>query len=355
MKPSRIIPIFAAGLLIAPSLLADTTVHYKNEMKLGALMQRVLGPAAESMKAVMPSSTTIQIKGTKELSTNGRFESVSDLGKQVITLIDPAHNQYATVYMKDYMAEVFSAMPGPQPVPADAQKILDSMTSTFSSAKTGKTETIMGVQAEETVMTLEVKMPDPSATSSAGATQAAAAPVDMMQMVIHLWTALPSEVDRIAGLKELAGVYGDPAATAAINPSALMGKAFQSMPGMGKGFASMMDEMMQKKAILVEMQLEMNLPFAQAALAQQANSKDPAHPVDSKEPFATITMQVDQISVDPIADKVFEVPDGFHVVSVPEFLKAVAPVPPSSTAAKGSDSDSAPAPAETQAATTHKN
>ncbi len=354
MKPSRIFTVVAALSLIAPPLLADTTVHYKNEMKLGAIMQQVLGPAAESMKAVMPSSTTIQIKGTKELSTNGRFESVSDLAKQVITLIDPGHNQYATVYMKDYVAEVLSAMPGAQPVPADAQKVLDSMTSTFSSAKTGKTETINGVQAEETVMTLDVRMPDPSAASSAGTTQAAA-PVDMMQMVIHMWTALPSEVDRIPGLKEFAGVYGDPAASAAINPSALMGKAFQSFPGMGKGFASMMDEMMQKKAIIVGMQLEMNMPFVQAALAQQANVKDPEHPVDPKDPLAVITMEVDQISVAPIADKVFEVPDGYHVVSVPEFLKAVTPVPPSATAVKGSGADPTPAPAEAQVATTHEN
>jgi hypothetical protein len=354
MKPSRIVSVLATGLLIAPSLLADTTVHYKNEMKLGASMQQVLGPAAENMKAVMPPSTTIQIKGTKELSTNGRFESVSDLGKQMITLIDPAHNQFATVYMKDYAAEVLSVMPGAQPVPADAQKILDSMTSTFSSEKTGKTETINGVQAEETMMTLEVKMPDPSAASSTGATQAAA-PVDMMQMVIHMWTALPSEVDRVAGLKEFARVYGDPAATAAINPGALMGKAFQSMPGMGKGFASMMDEMMQKKAIIVEMQLVMNMPFVQETLARQANMKDPAHPVDPKEPFAVITVELDRISAEPIADTVFEVPDGFHVVSVPEFLKAVAPVPPSVTAVKGNDSDSAPTPAQARVAAAPEN
>jgi hypothetical protein len=60
-------------------------------------------------------------------------------------------------------------------------------------------------------------------------------------------------------------------------------------------------------------------------LAQQANAKDPANPIDPKDPFAKITMEVDQISADPIADKVFAVPDGYHLVSVAEFLKAMTP------------------------------
>ncbi len=349
MKPSPILSTVAVFLLVAPSLLADTTVRYKNEMKLGAIAQ-VLGPAADSMKAVLPATTTIQIKGTKELSTNGRFESVSDLAKQVITLIDPAHNQYATVYMKDYQDEVLST-PGANPaLPPDAQKILDSMTSSFSSQKTGKTDTIDGIQAEETLMILDVRMQDPRA--SVDATQPAA-PIDFMQMVIHMWTALPSEVDRVPGLKEFAAVYGDPAATAAINPSALMGKAFRSIPGMGKGFASMVEELAQKKPIVVKMQLEMNMPMVQTALAQQASVKDPAHPVDPKDPLAVITMELDQISVDPIADTAFEAPADYHVVSLPEFLKAVTPVPPNATAVKGSDAGSAPAPAPGQVAATN--
>jgi hypothetical protein len=99
----------------------------------------------------------------------------------------------------------------------------------------------------------------------------------------------------------------------------------------------------------------MNMPFVQETLARQANMKDPAHPVDPKEPFAVITVELDRISAEPIADTVFEVPDGFHVVSVPEFLKAVAPVPPSVTAVKGNDSDSAPTPAQARVAAAPEN
>jgi hypothetical protein len=109
--------------------------------------------------------------------------------------------------------------------------------------------------------------------------------------------------------------------------------------------------LIQKKAIIVRMQLDMNMPEVQKMLAQQASVKDPAHPVDPTEPLIAVTMEVDQISVKPIADSVFEVPADYHVVSIPEFLKAMLPVPLSPTAAGENGTDSAPAVAESEAPT----
>src|SRR5271154_3075348 len=151
MRPSRILSAAAAMLLIAPSLFADATVRYKNEIKIGAgAPAQMLGTVVETIKSKLSTSTVIQIKGKLGRTTSSPFVTVSDFEKQVITLFDPARNQFATVYMKDYQDQVLSFLQGPSPRPADAQEIIDSMQSAFSSQKTGKTDTIIGIQVEET-------------------------------------------------------------------------------------------------------------------------------------------------------------------------------------------------------------
>jgi len=350
MKPSGVLSAAFAISLVAPSLFADSTVSYKYDIKPGAgAPARMLGPILEAAKSKMPTSTVIQIKGKLARATSLPFVTVSDFDKQVVTVIDPAHTQFATVYMKDYQDEVLSLLQSSMPsMPADAQKIMDSMQSSFSSQNTGKTDTVMGIQVEETEMTLVVTMPaKPGATPSTDATPAAE-PQVLLQMVIHMWTALPSEVERVPALKEFSTVYGDPGANQVMNPTGSMGKMFGSLPGMGKGFASMMEAMQEKKAILLKTQFEMFMPMAQAMLAAQAREKgtDQAQTSDAAAPFMEMTMEVENISAAPIDDSVFAVPRDYRLVSVPEFLKSFMPALP---AAEATDSATPSAPVASKA------
>ncbi|HXO88184.1 MAG TPA: hypothetical protein VN885_05990 [Candidatus Acidoferrales bacterium] len=109
MKLSGVLSAAFAISLVAPSLFADTTVSYKYDIKPGAgAPARMVGPALEAAKSKIPTRTVIQIKGKLARATGSPFVTVSDFDKQVITVIDPAHNQFATVYMKDYQDQVLS-------------------------------------------------------------------------------------------------------------------------------------------------------------------------------------------------------------------------------------------------------
>jgi hypothetical protein len=330
MKPFRILSAAAATLLIAPSLFADTTVRYKNELKIGGgAPAQMLGPAVETIKSKLPTSTVIQMKGKLVRKTSSPFVTVSDFEKQVITLFDPARNQFATVYMKDYQDQVLSLLQSPSPMTADAQKVIDSMQSTFSSQKTGKMDTIIGIQVEETEMTLTVTMP---AMQGAASSTDAAHPAQLevvLQMVVHMWNALPSEVERVPALKEFSSVYGDPSADSVMNPAASMGKMFGTLPGMAKGFASMMAAMQEKKAVVLRTEIEMYLPWAQAMLAAraQATGTDQAQAADPHVPFMEMKMEAEEISGAPIDDSVFAAPRDYQLVSVPELLRPYMPAP----------------------------
>jgi hypothetical protein len=345
MKPFGVLSAAFAISLVAPALFADTTVSYKYDLKPGAgAPARMLGPVLEAAKSKIPTSTVVQIKGKLARATSAPFVTVSDFDKQVITVIDPAHDQFATVYMKDYQDQVLSMLQGSLPtIPADARKFMDSMQSSFSSQNTGKTDTVMGIQVAETELTLAVTMPAKPGAAPSNDVTPAGEPQVVLQMVIHMWTALPSEVERVPALKEFSAVYGDPSANQVIDPTGWMGKIFGSLPGMGTGFASMIEAMQEKKAIILKTQFEMFMPMAQAMLAAQARAKgtDQAETPDTTAPFMEMTTEVDNISAAPIDDSVFAVPRDYRLVSVPELLKSIMPAPP---AAEATDSATPSAP-----------
>jgi len=325
MKSARILLLLSfalAAVWIAPALRADVTVRYKTEVKMGAgAPPAITQQTAGVMKSAVPATTVIQIKGTEGYSSNGNLTSLIDFAKQVITVVDPAHNQYATVYMKDYADQVLSAMPGRQA--EAAQKALASMKSDFTSEKTGKMDTILGIQAEETKLTLIIYMPNPGA--GAALTDAGAAtPPELMKMIVHVWTAVPSEVENIPALHEFSSVYGDPSAESVLNPDAILGKAFGSIPGINKGFLDMMDELSRKKAIMLGTNMEMYMPFMAALKTSGAGGENDS----SFDPTASVfevNMEVEDISAAPIDDSVFEVPRDAQLVSLPDFLHALLP------------------------------
>jgi hypothetical protein len=53
-------------------------------------------------------------------------------------------------------------MPAMPAIPPAAQKILESVKSNFSVQKTGRTDVILGVQVEESELTLTIELPVPA-------------------------------------------------------------------------------------------------------------------------------------------------------------------------------------------------
>jgi hypothetical protein len=329
MKLHRMISIATAALMIAPPLLADTTVHYKYEVKFGAAWQAA-GAAMAAVQAKIPKTSLIQIKGKLGRTTASQYVVVSDFDKQVVTLIDPAQHQYATVYMKDYADQVESAMQALPKMSAGAQKKMDSMQSTFASHETGRTDIIAGIKAGETEMTLTVSMPIPVGTGSSTDAAKPVQPQVLFQMVMHVWSADPSELQRFPALNEFSAVYGDPSAQEVLLPNGSMQKLFESMPGMGKGFGELVQARQAKRAVILKTHEELFMPMLNAMAAAQARAKaaeqgqtaDQTAASDEKEPLMDITVEVDDISGAPIDDAVFAVPRDCELVSVPDLLKA---------------------------------
>jgi hypothetical protein len=332
MKLHRVISGAAMSLMMAPSLLADTTVHYKYDIKFSPAAQAA-GPAMTSAQARIPKSSVIQIKGKLVRTTAAQYVTVSDFEKQTVTLIDPAHHQYATVYMKDYADQVLSMMQGVPKMPADAPKVMNSMQSTFASRETGKTDTIVGIKAEETEMTLTVSMPLSTRSGNSPDAAPPAEPQVLFQLVMHVWTAIPSELQRLPALAEFDAIYGDPLASEVMNSNGTIQNIFSSMPGLGKGFAGFVDALQAKKAAVLRTEEDMYMPMVAKMLAVRAQSKaaepgqapDQATPAEDKTPFAEITVEVDDISSAPIDAAIFAVPRDSQLVNVPDLLRSNVP------------------------------
>ena len=329
MKPSRAFSLIAVALLIAPTLSADVTLRYKNEIKVGAGAPAMMTQAlSTTMKSFLSQSSTIQIKGTQAYITNGPYITVMDFAKQLMTLIDPAHKQYTTLYMKDYADQVLSILPGGKPVTAaNAQKFADSIKTSFSSENTGRTDTVLGIQAEETQLTLTMDMLLPAGPSASPETANAGQPQQFMKMVIHLWTAVPSEIERVPALQELTKTYGSDT-NSVLNPDGIMEKSFAQLPGLGADFTKMMDELVKKKAITLKAGIEMYSPFlvnAMKAMPAQPDGQAARSDMDPDAPIMEINMDAVELSAAPIADSVFQVPDDCHVTTVPDFLRAALP------------------------------
>jgi hypothetical protein len=343
MKSSRILLTVTTFLWVIAATPADVTVHYKNNIDLGAAGQ-FMGPAAAQMKSALPDSTVVRVKGKKVYTMAQHFTTVMDFEKQQVTLIDSAHNQFATVYMKDYEDQVLSSVSGANPaMPGALQKAMEAMKVDFSSEHTGKTDTVLGIQVEENAITLAVAMPPPASTRSSQQPETAQ-PVPLVRIVIHMWTALPSELQRVAALRELGAVLGDPQTDALMNPAEIWGKAFASSPGMAKGFGAMMDEFSRKKAVTLRTQVEMFMPFLARILQQRptgagAGASAQTPPIDPNAALFEMQSEADQISTALIDDSVFEVPRDSKAVTIADFLKGAT----ASMAPTGSEPPVAPA------------
>ncbi len=196
---------FLVLLLLSPALLhADTTIRFKMDMKLAAgLPPAAAEQIAKNQKTQFPRETVVEIKGDKGYSNAGKTISLMDLTKQQITIVDTDHKLYATVYIKDFPGVMGAATALPSMPPA-AQKFLESIKSDFSMQKTGKTDAILGIQAEETEWTISLQMQVPAGLPPGLGTLKPGDTITLMKMVMRIWTPLPAEATRVPALAEFA-------------------------------------------------------------------------------------------------------------------------------------------------------
>jgi hypothetical protein len=325
MRVSRLTLLVSLIFLAVSTSRGDVTVRYKNDVKVAAGTQ---SNAVVSSKQFLPAVTVIRIKGEKAYVEHAPFTTVTDYDKQVITLLDPEHKQFASVYLKDYADEVMSIIKATSipDVGPEAQKMFDSLKTNVSSRKTGRTDIILGIQAEEQEITLTIEMASPFGASGSNDPAKDVPMITLIRMVDHIWNAEPSEVDRVPALKELSRITSDQNNAFLLDPATGISKMFSQMPGLGKNLQSMMEQLAASRGVMLKTHVEMFSPMAaQAMQMMQAQDRSAGHSVDPAAPIMEMNMEATEISAALIDDSVFQIASDYHVASVPDLLRSILP------------------------------
>src|SRR5690242_16570383 len=146
MKRKRLLYFFffAALFSIAASLLrADVTIRYETTFKSG------LSAAAGLMPG--PQQSTIRMKGNRGVTTEEGLTTIVDFAQQQITVVDHAHQKYATIPATQYSNRMAGSFP-----------VGGTLHSKAESRATGRTEVIQGVPASEREIVLSMDVPVPN-------------------------------------------------------------------------------------------------------------------------------------------------------------------------------------------------
>ncbi len=299
---------FALLLLLPASWLrADVTLRYSSTNQFNSFLPAGIMDQAMTQRGVqLPTSVTIRLKGTKSYSKLGNFEFVTDLATREGTLLDREGKHYATAPMNKIVDKFAAAVPQ---MPSDAQKMLGAMKGSFQSKKTGRTDVILGIEAEETEGVFTVDAGGP-----------------VMKMTIQFWTAKPSEVERIGSLREF--MRYSQQSSAFLNPADMIRHMTGKIAGFAQGIGSMIEDMQKNKSVMLKSHMEMQMPFMARMAEQMAKAGKPLpEGFDPNKPFVTVDQFLAEISDAPIGDSVFEVPKGFQPVPMEQLVQAMMPPP----------------------------
>jgi hypothetical protein len=185
--------------------------------------------------------------------------------------------------------------------------------------KTGRTETIQGVRAEETelVFSLNMDLPPgalPPNTPAGG---------PMMRMVMQIWQAGADDVAKTPGLSEYA--RHNTAANGLNDSSSLIRSLSPALPGMEQVLGKFQDavkDLLSQPGVTLRTHMEATSPML-AAIAPllQAQGRTLPQGLDPNAPLFSMTYEIVEVSTAPIDDSVFQIPTGYSKAEFEEILK----------------------------------
>jgi TonB family protein len=278
---------------------ADVTIRYKVDSKLAdVLPPPIIGQALQQMNSSIPKEAVIQVKGNKGYSNYGAMTYLIDFGKQEITLLDAASKMFTTVPMNDFAEKLGASMA--------VQTSRGSIKTNFSTRKTGRTDAIQGIAAEESEMVISMDQADPIEPPAAS---------PLIKMAMQVWNAKPEEVLRVRALRQWAGysTYSN----YLMNPVTALQKIFASMPGSTQGFASMMEE--KSKGLLLRSHTLVYMHLM-SRLDQEHHSRPE---FDENAPVFEIKSELVELSAEPVNESVFRLPEGYHAAPAEDLMRSV--------------------------------
>jgi hypothetical protein len=298
---------FAALLLSLAAIRADVTVHYQTTVTTSAILPP---EAQEQLKKAGGVPITMLVKGSKGYTLAGGFASVTDLATQTTTLMNTADKTFASVPMNEYdqIQAVSQLMPKPS---EETQNMLANMVANVQSKKTGRTEKIHGILAEERQIILTMNSKAATDQDKAG---------QLMRLVIELWSPAPGEGARVPALAEVERFSA--LSKTAMDPSAMIQQMLGPYSGVAKGYDTLAKELAERGSLLLRMRTSIYVPaLTQTATAlSQSGRQVPAF--DPNGPMSQITQEVVDLSTAPVADSIFAVPPSYKQSTVAEILKA---------------------------------
>lgn len=286
--------IGALLILATPLLFADVTLRYSMDFKMGVSLPTGAGPQ-------MPSGPSVlRIKGNKTQSTMGKYTVIGDLATNQTTWIDTENMKLAIGSVEDFFKALANATAARMPkISPQAQGIAQMFQGDVQTRKTGRTETIRGIRAEETALVYSISINQPVLNVPAGE--------PAMRMTMEIWRADADEVARNPALAELERYN---IASSGLSGFDVSGFMRQLMAGFDQGLNGFQDAL---QGLLKQpgMQLRMHLEASSPMLA----GTDPSQPVLS------MTSELVELSTEPIDDSVFQIPSGYRRVELEEIVK----------------------------------
>ncbi len=297
--------VLALFFLAAEASRADLTVRQQTVVTFGsALPASMLDMVKQRVGDMIPTETTLRVKGNRCSSSGGVVTTVSDYDKGEVTLLNPKTKEFATVPYASYAARIGDSVPRQQ-MPEGAQQMLQSLKFNVQTKKTGQTGLIGGIQAEEYLVVLSMEMPG-LATG--------------FKTEMHNWMAAPAELGRIPALKELADCSAHSSSAFDLNQT--LQKMFAQLPGMADKFRGPLEELRKNSGSLsLKTQATVYVPALSALLAGQSA---PAG-FDPKEPLMEVTTDLAGFSTDPLPDSVFETPADYKAAPLESLIRVIMP------------------------------
>jgi len=297
--------------LTAVSGRADVTVRQAMEFHIKMAL-----PAGQQLPAPFngPVEILARVKGERAYTTFGSMVVITDAAKNRITLIDNPNKRYATGSLSDYMAMAGKGF-NAAALPPQALQLLANIKVDADSHETGRSERIQGIDAVEREVIVNISIPIP-------------VPMPGLENGLQLtgkfecWQPKAGEIERVPALRELvayrshAGRMGD--------PGAIVKQMFGALPGLGDNIQKLVDELSKGGPVHLRIHGALFVPGLAAIMAQaRANGANVPDVPGPDSPLVELSIEMKDLSADPVPDSVFEVPEGYQTAAMEDLAKGM--------------------------------
>jgi len=218
--------------------------------------------------------------------------------------------------MTEYLDQV-TKMTNFSQVPQSALQILNNIQIKVDTRETGKSEKVLGIDADETEIqvTMTIPLPMPMPGTNANGIE--------LNGHFQVWKPKPAENERMPALREI-GIYYEQARKIGLDAGATMTKLFGAFPGMGDKMAELVSAMQKSGSVTLKLHGEFTMPGIAAMLAQAKASSENV-PSIPEGPLIEFNSNMKELNTDSIPDSAFQIPEGYQEAPLADVIKAFLP------------------------------